>query len=139
MMGYGPGAMTGYGAGGAPAGLAPAAAVEARLAAFKAELRIGSDQESAWQAFAAKLKEQAEGLRARWTKGYAPAQTAPERLAQRAEIARERAAAAQAFTRTVKELYAALTPEQRAIADRRLAFGPMAGGAFGPHGHGRWR
>lgn len=145
MMGYGPGygrggpGMMGYGPGygrggpGAGAGFSPAAAADGRLAALKTELNITANQESAWQAFATKAKAQVESMQAQRAQAFAANQTAPERLAQRAEFAKQRAAHVEAMSATVKDLYDVLTPEQKAIADQRLAFGamgPMAGRGF---------
>jgi Spy/CpxP family protein refolding chaperone len=131
MMGYGPG--YGRGGPGAGAGFSPAAAADGRLAALKTELNITANQESAWQAFATKAKAQVESMQAQRAQAFAANQTAPERLAQRAEFAKQRAAHVEAMSATVKDLYDVLTPEQKAIADQRLAFGamgPMAGRGF---------
>lgn len=134
MMGSGPGGGQGMmGAAaehgrGAGAGFSPAAMVEGRLAALKTELKITANQESAWQAFATKAKQQVESMHAQRTQASAATQTAPERLAQRAEFAKQRAANVEAMSAAVKDLYDVLTPEQKAIADQRLAFagmGPM--------------
>ncbi len=135
MMGYGPGygrggpGMRGGGPGSGP-GFSPSAMVDGRLAALKSELNITADQESAWQAFATKAKDQVESRQALRGQAAAQAQTAPERFAQRAEFAKQRAANIESMSAAVKDLYAALTPEQKAVADQRLAFagmGPMGG------------
>ncbi len=132
----GPGMMRG-GPGRGP-GFSPSAMVEGRLAALKSELNITANQESAWQAFATKAKQQVESMQARRAQAVAPLQTAPERLAQRTEFAKQRAANVEAMSAAVKDLYDALTPEQKALADQRLAFGGMRAAQFGPRGHGRW-
>lgn len=138
MMGYGPGYDRGgpgmrRGGPGSGPGFSPSAMVDGRLAALKSELKITADQDSAWQAFAAKAKQQAESRQAVRGQAAAQAQTAPERLAQHAEFAKQRAASLDAMTAAVKDLYAALTPEQKAVADQRLAsggMGPMGGRGF---------
>jgi Spy/CpxP family protein refolding chaperone len=65
-------------------------------------------------------------------------QTAPERLAQRAAFAKQRATNLDTMSAAVKDLYETLTPEQKAIADQRLAFGGM-GGPGRRGGRGGWR
>jgi protein CpxP len=134
-QGYGPGA----GRGGMGPGMwsNPAAAAEGYLAALKVELKITPDQNTAWQAFTSKAKAQAESMPARRAQMFAQMsaanQSAPERLAQRTELAKQHIGSMEAMTAAVKDLYAALTPEQKAIADQHLARGPMGGGR---HGHG---
>jgi protein CpxP len=111
----------------------PAAAVEGHLAALKVELKITPDQDAAWQAFTTKARQQADTMIARRAKMFsqAPAtpQSAPERLAQRTEFAKQGVASLEVMSAAVKDLYAVLTPEQKALADRQLARGPM--GHFG--------
>ena len=131
-MGSGPGA----GRGGMWSN--PAAAVEGRLAALKVELKITSDQDTAWQAFTAKARQQADTMIAHRAQmlSQAPAttQSAPERLAQRTEFAKQRIAGMETMAAAVKDLYTALTPEQKALADQHLARGPMGRGAHGMGG-----
>jgi len=159
-QGYGPGAGYGRGQGYGPgygrgamgpgmrgegpgrgAGFSPAAMVDGRLAALKTELGITSGQDSAWQAFAAKAKGQVETMQNQRAAITATSQTAPERLAQRAAFAKQRATNLDTMSAAVKDLYETLTPEQKAVADQRLAFGGM-GGPGGPGrmgGRGGWR
>ena len=65
-----------------------------------------------------------------------------ERLAKRTEAARQHIAAMETMTAAVKELYAALTPEQKKTADDLLTRGPMGGqggmggAGFMGRGHG---
>jgi Spy/CpxP family protein refolding chaperone len=141
--GYGPGAgrgSMGYGPGAGRGGMwgNPAAAVEGHLAALKVELKITPDQEMAWQAFTTNARQQADTMIARRNQMFsqAPGTTlsAPERLAQRTEFAKQRIAGMETMTAAVKDLYAVLTPEQKAIADRQLAHGPMGGGGRGMGG-----
>lgn len=109
----------------------PAAGVEGYLAALKVELKITPDQDRAWQAFTTKAKQQAESMIARREQMFAQAsatnQSAPDRLAQRAEFAKQGAARMETMAAAVKDLYATLTPEQQTIADQHLARGPMGG------------
>jgi Spy/CpxP family protein refolding chaperone len=110
----------------------PAAAVEGHLAALKVELKITPDQDTAWQAFTTKARQQAETMPAQRAQMFAQMQatdqSAPDRLAQRTEFAKQRIARMETMTAAVKDLYAVLTPEQKTLADRQLAHGPMGGG-----------
>lgn len=122
----------------------PKAAVEGHLAALKVELKITPDQEKAWQTFAGKARSQSDTMIARREKFRGQAQAnqtlpAPERLAQRTERMKEGLANMEAMTAAVKDLYAVLTPEQKALADQQLARGPMSGfsGSRGFGGGGR--
>lgn len=142
-MGYGPGAgrggygpgMMGYGPRGGRGGHGmwgnPAAMVEGHLAALKVELKITPAQDNAWQAFAAKARQQAEAMNARRTQVQSQAASAnvsaPDRLAQRTEFMKQGLANMESMTAAVKDLYGALTPEQKTIADELLARGPMGG------------
>lgn len=149
-MGYGPGARGGFGPGmmGNGAGRGgvghgmwgnPEAAVAGYLAALKVELKITPDQSKAWQAFESKAKQQGDTMAARHAQMFAQStaadQTAPERLAQRTEQMKQGLASMETMTAAVKDLYAALTPEQKKIADQQLAQGPMGG--FGGRHFGR--
>lgn len=127
----------GPGAGrGGPGGWSnPAAAVEGHLAALKVELKVTPDQDAAWQAFTAKARQQAEGMIARRTamtgQAAGATQSAPERLARRTDFMKSAAANMETMSTAVQDLYAVLTPEQKAIADRQLVRGPMGGGGRG--------
>ncbi len=116
----------------------PAAAVAGHLAALKVELKITPDQDTAWQTFTTKARQQADTMIARHTQmsSQTPATTlsAPERLAHRTEFAKQRIAGMETMTAAVKDLYAVLTPEQKALADRQLAHGAMGGGGRGMGG-----
>jgi hypothetical protein len=128
MHGYDMGSgMHGYGMG---LGARPEAA-ENRLAGLKSELGITANQETAWQAFVANANKQAESRQA-WFAKRREAQTAgtaPELLAQRAEIAKQRQVELESTTVALKNLYAVLTPEQKAVADR--VFGGVGPGYRG--------
>lgn len=135
--GYGPGMMGGGGPrGGSGPGAAagPVAHQEARLAFLKDELKITANQESAWEAYAKQVKAEAATMESFRAQAPATTQSAAERLEQRAELARLRAEQVKALSTTVKDLYAALTPEQKTIADRH--FGGMH---VAQPGYGRWR
>lgn len=136
-MGYGP-----MGRGMGPQSFGdPTAMVEGRLAYLKAELKITSAQDNAWQAYAGKAKQQAEAMQALGTTMQGSTQaSAPERLALRSEMMRKRGEQMEAMTSALKDLYATLTPEQKTIADQRMGgFGAMAGRGFGGGPGGRFR
>jgi len=143
MHGYGPGygmclgAGTGYGMHGY--GAFPGQA-EDRLADLKSQLGITAQQEPAWQAFVASAKQR-EQSREAWFAKMREARAAgslPEMLAQRDEMFKQQQAESQAATAALKDLYAALSPEQKAIADERFGgFGPRVGAGYGRGGRFR--
>lgn len=110
----------------------PSAMADARLAYLKSELKITSGQETAWKTFADQAKQQAEAMQALRTTVQGSTQaTAPERMEQRNQIMKKRQEQMEKSTAAFKDLYAALTPEQKTFADQRFGGGP----GFGP-GHG---
>ena len=146
MGGYGPGSgmgagmMGGYGPG---YGMGPQAMFDAYsgnadegLAALKSELGITAKQDSAWQAFANNAKQQNENRQAWFAKMHEArsAGSAPEALAQQTEFMKQRQAEMQANAAALKNLYATLTPEQKAIADQR--FGGFGRGYSAGYGRG---
>ena len=124
-VGMGPGHGRGPGGNGTPG-----AFVENRLSGLKSELKITSAQESAWNAYAGEWKKQADAMaKLHETMRESTASTVPERLELRNQMWKAREARTEALTTKTQELYAALTPEQKSIADRRLGgFGPGMGG-----------
>jgi hypothetical protein len=142
-MGYGMGPGAGYGmqAYGMGYGANPAAS-EDRLAGLKAELGINAKQEPAWQSFVKSMKQRDESRQAWFAKmrEARAAGTLPELMAQQDEVFKQHQAERQAATAAMKEFYAALTPEQKAIADQRLGgFGPGYGPGYGRGPGGRFR
>lgn len=135
MMGYGPGAR-GFGPG-AAAGAGPVARVEGRLAFLKSELKITAEQEAAWGAYANQAKANAAAMETLRAQAPATPQSAAERMDRRAEFAQQRAERLKSMSAAVKELYAALTPEQKTTADRY--FGGAQVSQLGPRGYGRGR
>ena len=130
--GHGPGMGAGHGPMG---GFDPAARADARLSELKAHLKITETQEAAWQAFAAEAKQQAASMQAMRAQMHASAGTAPDRMAQRATTMQQRAAGMATMANAFNALYAVLSAEQKAIADRhvgtmghgRMGSGPRAG------------
>lgn len=154
--GMGPGMMGGHGGGGAhmggygpgnrmgPQGMFSNGAGNSGggLTSLKAELGITANQDAAWQSFVKNAKQQDETRRARFEtmrKMQRPG-SAPELLAQQTEMMQQRLADMQANATVLKDLYAALSAEQRAIADQHFGrFGPGThhGARGGPMGKGR--
>jgi len=138
-MGHGPGAGMWGGMGGGMGASEVSAVVGSRLAAVKSELKVTSDQEPAWGAFEKQTQQQVESMQALRQQmqermhGTTPG-TQAEFAALRDGMFKLRQANAEAHAKVVKDLYAALTPEQRAVADRAL-YGPAFGGGYG-RGHG---
>lgn len=132
--GSGPlGAMHGASAPGGPQGAGdPTARMEAHLSALKAELKITPTQEPAWQAFIGQAKQQAQGHQAMRATMQGGTGSAPDRMAQHTEMMKQRVAGMEKMNSALKELYATLTPEQKATADKR--FGHMDGSMGGPMG-----
>jgi len=126
-MGYGP---MGRGMGPQAYGN-PAAAADWRLSGLKSELKITSAQESAWKTFADQAKQQAEAMQAVITGAQGSAKaTAPERIDLRNQVMQKRQAQMEKGTAAFKELYAALSPEQKALADQRVGMMGGRGMAF---------
>lgn len=129
--GWGGGHMGGYGQG---YGMHAWGNADENLVALKSELGITDKQDAAWQAFAKHAKQQQEKRLAWFAKMQETrsAGSAPERLAQQTEFMKQRQAEMEANVAALKNLYAALTPEQKAIADQRFGgFGPGYGAGYG--------
>jgi hypothetical protein len=103
-------------------GGSPEARVEGRLAFLKTELGITPAQEPAWEAFAATVRAQTEGMaeRKRGPRGEGAAQTAPERIDRHLAHMEERLERMQVIAAAAKDLYAQLGDEQKAKADQLL-------------------
>ena len=100
----------------------PVANSERHLLAFKKELNITNEQEQAWDTYAEKTKSNVKDIRDRMNEAmHDQAQTAPERFDRHIELMRKRLANFENMDDALKQLYAALTPEQKAIADRHFS------------------
>lgn len=110
--------------------MAPHEHVEGRLAFLKAELAITAAQESAWSAFAAAArkasKEMGMGM---GTMPGAPTGGWLGMLDRQEKMMTSRLASLRALKAPAMALYAALTDDQKKIADK-LMIGPM--GPMGP-------
>lgn len=118
----------------------PANMVQQHLARLKTDLKITAAQEAAWQTFAARAGERAQAMKTlheqRQSAGKTT-QTAPERMAQHVDAMRQQLAGMESLQGALKDLYAALTPEQRKLMDDHAArFGAGPGGPGGREGHG---
>jgi hypothetical protein len=133
-MGWGPGHGMGPGMGRGPGfgpGFAGTAGFEGHLAALKTDLKITPAQEKAWEAYANELKQQAQSMQEWHAAMFAnPQATALERSELRTKMIKQREQQAEKTAAAFKDLYAALTPDQKAVADRRFG-GGMASG-YGP-------
>lgn len=128
-MGHGFGPMGGMhgamGRGGPMAGGDSAAAIDAHMSKLKAQLQITASQETAWQAFTGKAKEQAQSMKAMQAKMQDSGLSAPDRMAQHTEFMKQRVANMEAMHGALQDLYAVFTPDQKAKADKW--FGAMHG------------
>jgi hypothetical protein len=109
----------------------PGARVEQHLAKFKSELKLTAQQEPLWQAFAEKSKAEAgkgmQAMRERM-KDDKPV-SAPERMAQMQGMMKQRVASMESVNESFNQLYAGLTAEQKAAADKHFS-------SVGRHQHG---
>jgi hypothetical protein len=107
-----------------------------RMLELEDTLLITAAQEAAWRAFSDRALKLADDIaRSRWSTRYVEG-TVQEQLDRLVETARDRADAVEALADAGRRMYATLTPEQRALADRQLAralaplvVGPQATGA----------
>lgn len=128
-MGMGQGMNMGMGhgmAGGMMAGADVGAMAATRLADLKTELKITPTQEAAWLTFENQAKQQSAAMQAMRSQmqsqmqNQQPGATSTDFAAQRNAMMALRDANRTARDAAVKDLYAVLTPEQKAIADQRL-------------------
>jgi hypothetical protein len=139
MMGWwGPGgrAMTGMGGmsmgrgmgpwmmgGGGPGMCAAMAAhVEGRLAYLKVELKITEAQDQPWKAYAAAVRDSAQGMQARCTTMMdahgSGGVSLPDRMDLHAAFMEAQLESLKATTKALKPLYDALNAEQKKVADQ---------------------
>jgi hypothetical protein len=103
----------------AQAGIAEQARYQLRE--FGEYLKLVPAQRSAWIAYADKVQRLADDVVRNRNAVRFPKGTAPEQLEFVAETLRNRLTAVEDIADAGKSLYAALTPDQKAIADGRLA------------------
>ena len=96
--------------------------VDGRLAFLKTELKITPEQESVWNDYAAAVKDNAKTIGERCTAMMAQATTRrpslPERLDAQEQFMTARLDALRAVGKALKPLYAALSDEQKQLADQ---------------------
>lgn len=102
-----------------------AATLSARLADSKAQLKITSAQEAAWSKYAALVTQQAEAqanMRTQMHAQMSDPKTAStvDHAAQRETMHKLQQDNLAARNTALTDLYAVLTPEQKAVADQRL-------------------
>ncbi len=130
-MNMGQGMAAGPMAGGMMAGADGGAMAATRLADLKTELQITPAQEAAWLSFENQAKQQAAAMQTMRSQMQAQMHN-PQPGAAGIDFAAQRDAMIKLHDgnqAAVKDLYAALTPQQKAIADQRLnAMGGNRGG-----------
>lgn len=113
--------------------------MDQRLERLHRELKISAQQEPLWQAFTEKSKaEIGKGVQS-MRDGADAKLTAPERMEKMQANMKERVAGMESVNESFKRLYAALTPEQKAAADKhfsRIGAGGHRGPQGGPQGNG---
>ena len=94
--------------------------VQIRLAQLEEDLNLRPAQLPLWHAYRDRVLGLLDDVR-RAGRAAASESSAPQRLDALADIARNRLTATEDIADAGKALYKALTPEQREVADRRLA------------------
>lgn len=98
--------------------------VTVRMSQLEEDLQLQSKQLPAWNHFRDRVQRLLDDRR-RQIRGSTAEMTAPQRLDALADNVRNRLAAVEDVVDAGKTLYTQLTPEQRIVADRRLAL-PLA-------------
>ena len=111
------------GAGGAKGGGAPQInPLEATLGEFETDLTLTADQQKAWDAYAEGIRAlQRDIARDRAPRASDAQIDLARRLDRAADVARDRLTAVEDIVDSAKGLLKTLTPEQRTMADPRLA------------------
>ena len=113
----------------APEAAAPASllgTVQYRLDLLEEDLRLRPEQGAVWGAYRSRVLKLAEDMQRASRTTLGGDLTAPKRLDRLADVARDRLTAIEDIVDAGKALYAALTPEQKVLADRRMAVPVMA-------------
>ena len=111
------------GAGGAKGAGAPQInQLEATLGEFETDLKLTADQQKAWDSYAEGIRAlQRDIARDRAPRASDAQLDLARRLDRAADVARDRLTAVEDIIESAKGLLKALTPEQRTMADPRLA------------------
>jgi protein CpxP len=118
----------------------PGARAEQRLTQLKTDLKLTTAQEPAWQAFAEKAKAEAgKGFQAMRETTQDLSLSAPERMARKTELMKQRVAAMESVNASFTKLYDSLSVDQKRVADihaARMGQGGRHGrmGRGGPQG-----
>ena len=117
----------GYGMGHHPAGMGPCVKGDSteHLASVKEQLKLTPDQTEAWQAFETAVRSQTEGLSGTHPHSMAGTDGMETHIA----FMEQRLEGMKKILQARNDLYATLTPEQKATADKLL----QPGSHFGPH------
>ncbi|HZQ60935.1 MAG TPA: Spy/CpxP family protein refolding chaperone [Casimicrobiaceae bacterium] len=102
----------------------PGAATQVQLDALEDELKLTATQRQAWNAYAdrvQKLADETSRLIFEARTGRTPAGTAVAQLEAIAGVEHAKSTAVDEIVLLARDFYATLTPEQRSLADRRLA------------------
>ena len=95
--------------------------VQYRLDLLEEDLRLRPEQSVAWATYRSRVLKLAEDMQRASRSALGGDLTAPKRLDRLADIARDRLTAIEDIVDAGKALYAAFTPEQKIVADRRMA------------------
>lgn len=113
----------GMGPGGGCAMAGNPAQIDSHLATMKKELKIGSEQEAAWSAFAGVIKQQKTEMmsamkdRMQQSSSAQSIQSAPDRIVERTRFMKQRVAGMETVASAMKQLYSVLTLEQKKVLD----------------------
>lgn len=97
--------------------------IDSHLATMKKELKIGSEQETAWSAFAKTIKQQKMEMMSvmqeqmQQSSSAQSIQSAPDRISVRTRLMKQRAAGMETVASAMKQLYSVLTLEQKKVLD----------------------
>ena len=95
--------------------------VKYRLELLEEDLRIRPEQQKAWANYRDRVLRLADDAQRSTRTALTGDMPAPQRLDRLGDIARDRLTAIEDIVDAGKNLYAVLTPGQKAVADRRLA------------------
>ena len=100
----------------------PAARADQHLTQLKTNLKLTAAQEPLWLSFADKVKAEAgKGKDAMRANAQDLSLAAPDRMAQRTAIMKERLAAMESVNASFKQLYDSLSVDQKRVADIHAA------------------
>jgi Spy/CpxP family protein refolding chaperone len=119
----------------------PAARAEQHLTYLKDRLGITPEQETQWRAYADSVKQQAQTMAAARAAMQSTAGPSTERTDQHLAFMKLRISNMEAVDSAAKQLYSALTPEQKAVFDQAgpgAGMGPGRGFGPGHFGPGRF-